>query len=80
MPHGNIRKKLWDLKTSMRWFDREDAVMALPEGYVIQWFDVQEQNLANAKSDESAAHFQLALNKNKENICASLPDVFHFEG
>lgn len=80
MPHGNIRKKLWELKTSMRRFDREDAVMALPEGYVIQWFDFQEQSFPYAKGDECATRFQLALNKNKENICASLPDVFRFEG
>jgi len=80
MPHGNIRKKLWEFKIAMRQFDMEDAVIALPEGYVIRWFDCQAQSFSHSKSDESVKHYQLALDKNKENLSASLPDVFHFEG
>lgn len=79
-PHGNIRRQLWQLKQETFDWQRDDLVMALPEGFICGWFSLPgdgnlNERLSNYAFSERA---QEILNQHAEKICAILPDTFHF--
>ncbi len=70
VPHVNVRASIRALKQAARDFDADDAMMALPEGIILHWFDASE--------NVSPERVQLALAERESDISGALPDPFRF--
>jgi len=70
MPHLNVRASIRALRLATRDFATDDAVMALPEGIVLGWFEAQR--------DVVPERIQLALAKLESVLSGALPDSFSF--
>ncbi len=76
-PHGNIRQQLWKLKREAFDWNRDDASVAMPEGFICGWFDASKFSTGLSKSAFSE-HVQRTLTRYADEICAVLPDTFRF--
>jgi hypothetical protein len=77
-PHGNIRQRLWQLKREEFDWSRDDASMALPEGFICGWFNAPKSSISRFSKNTFSEHAQQILSRHAENICAILPGTFHF--
>lgn len=56
----------------------DDAVMALPEGLMLCWFDASRLNLAPNALHVFSERMQIALAQSEAHISSELPDPFRF--
>lgn len=77
-PHGNIRRQLWRLKREAFDWNRDDASMALPEGFVCGWFAPPKFPADRRSRQAFSERIQETLSRHADRISAALPDTLHF--